>query len=110
LRRCCIRGQRSISSKWPLPDGKVLRLEPTGHRELERCRLIARSVGVSIAVDDELTLRPGTRRWHCSIASCRNVADPPADAGPGIARSLDTARYRPVGKRETFGTVDRSES
>lgn len=123
--------------EWPLPDGKVLRLEPTGRRELdgplrsayalevrrvphhrnrwfsvelERFRLIERSVGASFAEGDELRLQAGTRRWHCGIASGRNVTGPPGDAGPGIARFLGRALYGPVGKRETIGSVDGSQT
>jgi hypothetical protein len=121
--------------EWPLPDGRVARLGPDGRRELdgplqsayalevrrarhhenrwfrvdlERFRVVDRSWGTSFAEGDELTLQAGARLWHCGIASGRAVTDPPADAGPGIARFLGRALYGPGGKRETIRSVDRS--
>ncbi len=104
--------------EWPLPDGRVGRLERAGRREvpgplqsayalevrrvphhenrwfrvdLERFRVVDRSWGSAFAEGDELTLRAGTRFWHCGIASGRDVTGPPADPGPGIARFLGQA-------------------
>lgn len=122
--------------EWPLPDGRVGRLEPTGRRELDgplqsayalevrrvrhhenrwfrvdlaRFRVVDRAWGTSFAEGDELTLRAGDRLWHCGIASGRAVTGPPADVGPGIARFLGRALYGPAGKRETIRPVDGSE-
>jgi hypothetical protein len=106
--------------EWALPDGRVLRLEPAGRRQfagplqsayalevrrlrhhenrwfrvdMQRFRVVDRTWGGAFAEGDELTLRAGSRLWHCGIASGRNVTAPPTAAmtAAGIGDFVGTA-------------------